>query len=139
MRRSRSSGRASELRRFPSSDGAGYLAWRPHPKTGQDAPVGFALVSGLEGDRRQVTGFWVTPVVRRAGIGRMLALEVLSRHDGPWTIAFQHDNVAAAAFWRGVADAAFGARGWSEEQHPVPGLPDVPGDHFIESTPHAGA
>lgn len=124
---------AAELKRFPSPDHAGYLAWLPHPKTGERAPVGFALVDGLEGDRRSVVGFWVAPVVRGGGVGRHLAAEVLGRHVGPWSIGFQHDNVKAAAFWRGVAEEVFGQGRWSEEQRPVPGLPDVPPDHFIES------
>jgi GNAT superfamily N-acetyltransferase len=124
---------AAQLTRFPSPDGAGYLAWRAHPKTGEDAPVGFALVDGIEGDRRSVVGFWVAPVVRREGLGRRLAIDVLSRHAGPWSIGFQHDNVGAARFWRDVADEAFGPGRWSEEQRPVPGRPDVPPDHFIES------
>jgi predicted acetyltransferase len=121
------------LERFPSDDGMGYLAWRAHPKTGEDAPVGFALIDGLTGDRRSVPGFWVAPVLRREGIGRRLAVEALSRHDGPWSIGFQHDNPRAGTFWREVADIVFGPGRWSEEQRPVPGRPDVPPDHFIES------
>ena len=31
---------AAPLKRFPSPDGAGYLAWRAHPNTGADAPSG---------------------------------------------------------------------------------------------------
>jgi predicted acetyltransferase len=124
---------AGPLARFPSDDGVGYLAWRPHPKTGEDAPIGFALIDGLTGDQRSVPGFWVTPVLRREGIGRRLAVEALSRHDGPWSIGFQHDNASAGRFWREVADAVFGPGRWSEEQRPVPGRPDVPPDHFIES------
>ncbi len=124
---------AGPLARFPSDDGVGYLAWRPHPRTGEDAPIGFALIDGLTGDRRSVAGFWVAPVVRREGIGRRLAIEVLSRHDGPWSIGFQHDNAGAARFWRDIAGIVFGPGRWSEEQRPVPGLPHVPPDHFIES------
>jgi predicted acetyltransferase len=124
---------AAQLARFPSANGAGYLAWRAHPKTGIDAPVGFALVDGLLGDRRSVVGFWVAPVLRREGIGHSLASEVLNRHSGPWSIGFQHDNRSAGTFWRNVADAVFGPGAWSEAARPVPGLPDVPPDHFIET------
>jgi hypothetical protein len=69
----------------------------------------------------------------RVPSGPRLAIDVLSRHDGPWFIAFQHDNVSAGKFWRGVADEAFGPGQWSQEQRPVPGLPDAPPDHFILS------
>jgi predicted acetyltransferase len=124
---------AAPLARFPSPDGAGYLAWRAHPNTGEDAPVGFAMIDGLTGERRSVTGFWVAPAVRGTGIGRRLAVEVLSRHEGPWSIGFQHDNAGAGRFWREIADIAFGPGRWSEEQRPVPGKPQAPPDHFIES------
>jgi predicted acetyltransferase len=124
---------AAQLNEFPSPNGAGYLAWRAHPKTGEQAPLGFAVVDGLVADRRSMVGFWVAPVVRREGIGRLLAIDVLSRHEGPWSIGFQHENVGAGAFWRDVADAVFGLGRWAETQRPVPGRPDVPPDHFIES------
>ncbi len=124
---------AARLKTYPSSDAVGYLAWRSHPNTGEDAPIAFAVEEGLDGERRTIEGFWVATTARREGVGRTFALDVLSRHKGPWTIAFQHDNVGASIFWRRVADLAFGAGRWTEESHPVPGLPDVPPDHFIKS------
>ncbi|HEY0374225.1 MAG TPA: GNAT family N-acetyltransferase [Amnibacterium sp.] len=124
---------ARALEAFPSPDGAGYLGWRPHPNSGEDAPVAFALVDGLAGDRRTIAGFWVAPPLRRTGLGRALAVEVLARHPGPWEIGFQHDNPSAAAFWRRVADAAFGPGRWTETTQPVPGRPHVPPDHVLRS------
>ncbi len=124
---------AAQLKAFPSPPGAGYLAWKAHPKTGEDAPVAFALTDGLGEERRSIVGFWVSPIVRRDGVGRSLAIDVLARHEGLWSIGFQHDNSAAGAFWRAVAEAVFGQGRWYEVQRPVPGLPDVPADHFIES------
>ena len=120
------------LARYPSPDRAGYLAWAPHPGTGDPAPVGFALVDGLGGPRRTIAALFVVPAARRGGWGRRLALETLRAHEGPWAVAFQHDNEAAARFWRAVADEAFGTT-WDEEQLPVPGRPDVPADHWITS------
>jgi predicted acetyltransferase len=121
------------LTNYPSSDAVGYLAWRAHPKTGEDAPIAFALIEGLEGARRSIEGFWVAPSARRHGTGRRFALEILSRHEGPWTIVFQHDNDGAMRFWRTVSNDAFGTGHWSEEERPVPGLADVAPDHFILS------
>ena len=121
------------LHAFPSADTAGYLVLRPHPNTGEEAPVAFALVDGLEAATRTVVGFWVAPPLRRTGLGRSLALEVLARHPGPWEIGFQHENRSAGAFWRPVADAAFGAGTWTEVTRPVPGRPHVPPDHFIRT------
>ena len=124
---------AALLDEFPSADGAAYIAWRPHPKSGEEAPIGFAIVRGLTGDRRSIEGFWVTPVVRREGVGTQFARQIMARHEGPWTIAFQLDNSAAGIFWRNVADAVFGPGRWSERERPVLGLPTLPPDHFIES------
>lgn len=121
------------LDRFPSDDGAGYLATRPHPNTGEQAPVAFALVDGLTGERRTIAGFWVAPPIRGTGVGRALALAVLARHPGPWEIAFQHDNPGARAFWRGIADRAFGEGGWTQARRPVPNRPSAPPDHRIRA------
>jgi predicted acetyltransferase len=118
---------------LPSADAVGYLAWRPHPNTGEAAPVGFAIVDGLTSDRRSISALWVAPAARRDGVGFRLALDVLGRHAGPWSVAFQHDNHGAGAFWRRVADVAFGPAGWAEAQRPVPGRPEAPPDHWIES------
>jgi predicted acetyltransferase len=124
---------AASLDELPSEDGLAYVAWRPHPKTGEDAPIGFAVIKGLTGDRRSIEGFWVAPAVRREGVGSLFAQRILARHEGPWTIAFQHENASAAVFWRNVANKVFGVGNWSEVQRPVPGIPTASPDHFIES------
>lgn len=46
---------------------------------------------------------------------------------------FQHDNLAAAAFWRRVAADLWGGA-WVETEEPVPGKPGIPPDHWIRST-----
>ncbi|MGN6742974.1 MAG: GNAT family N-acetyltransferase [Amnibacterium sp.] len=124
---------AGPLEPFPSADGAGYLVRRPHPNTGEEAPIAFALVDGLTGERRGIPGFWVAPAARGDGVGRRLAEHVLTRHAGPWRIGFQHENPSAAAFWRRVADEAFGPGAWTETTRPVPHRPLAPPDHFIET------
>lgn len=124
---------AAGLARFPSADGVGYLATAAHPNTGEDAPVAFALVDGLQGDRRSMVAFWVAPPLRRSGLGSALAEAVIGHHPGSWEIAFQHDNTGAGTFWRRVADAAFGAGRWNEVRVPIPNRPHVPADHFIRA------
>jgi predicted acetyltransferase len=107
-----------------TGDHVGYLAWQ------DDHPVGFALVHGvLEGPRR-MGHFFVVRGVRRTGVGRDLALDVVGRHQRPWQIAFQEENPGAARFWRGIADTAFGDD-WAEELRPVPGKPELPPDVWI--------
>ena len=115
----------------PSPDLVAYLAWRPHPKTGADAPVAFALVDGLETERRSMRAFWVVPQLRRRGLGQEFAVAVLAKHLSPWLIGFQHENVAAGIFWRQVATEAFTAEGWNERRESIPGRPDIPPDHYI--------
>ena len=117
----------------PTADVAAYLAWHPHPRAGEPAPVGFVVVDGLTGERRSIAALWVAPVVRSDGVGRTLALEAVRRHEPPWAVAFQHDNQAAGRFWRRFADVAFGSGGWTEDEREVPGVAHAPPDHWIES------
>lgn len=126
--------RHARLADYPGPDRAGYLAWAPHPNTGEDAPVALALVRGLGSERHALAEFWVAPAARRTGVGRTFALDVLGRHPGAWEVAFQRDNARAARFWRGVARAAWG-EGWTETEEPVPGRPDVAPDHWIRTLP----
>ena len=116
-----------------SSDVATYLSWRPHPRTEEPAPIAFAVVDGLANARRSLAALWVAPAARRDGVGRRLAVDVIARHEGPWSVAFQHDNVPAGTFWRQVADEAFGVARWKETQRSVPGVPSAPPDHWIET------
>jgi len=111
-----------------------YIAWQDHPHTHVPAPIGFAVVDDLTTSRRSLAAMWIAPAVRRDGVGMALALDVVGRHDGPWAIVCQHDNVAALDFWRRFADRAFGAGAWREEQRAVPEKPGVPPDHWIESS-----
>ncbi|MEO3935196.1 GNAT family N-acetyltransferase [Dermatophilaceae bacterium Soc4.6] len=130
---------ARGLPRGPSPEVVGYLAWRPHPKTGEAAPIGFALVDGITSERRSLAAMWVTPVVRREGVGRQMARAVIARHPGPWTVAFQHDNQAAGHFWRHLADEAFGPGAWTETERPVPGVEGAPDDRSRRPERLAGA
>jgi GNAT superfamily N-acetyltransferase len=124
---------ASDLPTGSTDDAAGYLAWRPHPKSGEAAPVGFTLVRGLMGDRRDLTALWVSPVLRGQGVGRMLALTAFEEHPGPWSVVFSEDNIGAGHFWRQMADESFGPGGWTEDARPVPHVPGAPPDHWIET------
>lgn len=120
------------LDEHPRPDGAGYLAWQAHPKTGEQAPVAFATVRGVGSGTCTMQAFFVVPAARRGGLGRRIARDVVGRHRERWQIPFQHDNVAAGGFWRAVAGDLWG-EGWTEVREPVPGQPDVPPDHWIRS------
>ena len=93
-------------------------------------PVGFGLARGLDEDRRLMAGFFIVHGVRRHGVGRAAALEMLRRHPGAWEIPFQEENSGAARFWRALADLAVG-RAWTEDRRPVPTKPHIPDDVWI--------
>ena len=76
--------------------------------------------------------FFVVRSVRRSGLARAFAEHVLGAHPGPWWIAFQEENEAAARFWRRLAvetltDAA-------EEARPVLDKPHIPPDRWLRGT-----
>jgi predicted acetyltransferase len=99
----------------------------------ESRPAGFALVRGLNQDSRVLGEFFVVRAARRAGNGRDAAIQVIARHPGRWSIAFQDNNVAASAFWRMIA-TDIAAESWELTRRPVPGKPHVPLDSWIEFT-----
>ncbi len=109
---------------FSDTDWAAYLLMSG------ERPVGFALVRGLTGPKRVLNSFFVVRGARRSGIGLRGVREVVSRHPGPWEVAFQDDNVTAVRFWRRVA-ATIAPGAWAEERRPVPGRPGLPPDVWI--------
>ena len=100
------------------------------PAGGPVSPVGFALVRGLDGPTRVLSSFFVVRGVRRIGIGRDLAAQVLRSFPGSWEVPFQDANAPAVRFWRTVATDAVG-EAWTEEHRQVPGRPDLPPDTWI--------
>ncbi|MEV0998967.1 GNAT family N-acetyltransferase [Nonomuraea sp. NPDC050202] len=107
--------------------------WAPYLFTSGESPVGFAFVRALSGPARVLNSFFVVRGARRAGIGMAVVREVISRHPGPWKVAFQDANTTAVAFWRRVATEIAGAA-WTEERLAVPNRPDVPPDVWISFT-----
>mgnify|MGYP000435033149 CR=1 FL=1 len=49
---------------------------------------------------QDVFAFFVLRGLRRTGVGSLAAAQLIAESPGRWAIAFQEDNVAAAAFWR---------------------------------------
>ncbi len=105
-------------------------------RTGDQAgerPVAFALVRRLDAPTRVLSAFFVVRAARQHGIGRDVAAAVLRDVPGPWEIAFQDANAAAAAFWPRVATDVAGDR-WAITHRPVPGRPEVPPDAWLSLT-----
>ncbi|MEU7560482.1 GNAT family N-acetyltransferase [Streptomyces eurythermus] len=107
--------------------------WAPYLLTYGDRLAGLAFVRGLDGPVRVLNSFFVVRGARRRGIGLRAAREVLTRHPGPWEIAYQQDNPAAARFWARVATELAGDA-WTREPRPVPGRPELPPDVWISFT-----
>lgn len=107
---------------------AAYLFLRP--VGGEQRPVGFAFVRGLDGPTRVLNSFFVVRGARRGGVGLGAVAEVLARHPGAWEVAFQDANAPAVRFWHRVAGQVAG-EAWTEERRPVPGMPEVPPDVWI--------
>ncbi|MFC4464571.1 GNAT family N-acetyltransferase [Streptomyces xiangluensis] len=96
------------------------------------APGGFVLTRQLTEGATSISAFFVVRALRRRGVGRQAALQVLRSRPGPWAIAFQEANESAAQFWRGIATAAVGPD-WQEETRPVPppAPANLPDDHWL--------
>ncbi|MET8981975.1 GNAT family N-acetyltransferase [Streptomyces sp. NPDC004539] len=93
--------------------------WSPYLLTLDNRPTGMAFVRGLDGPTAVMNTFFVVRAARRRGHGLKTALEVITRHPGPWEIPFQETNTKAATFWRRVATAAAGTH-WTEEHREAP-------------------
>lgn len=122
--------RHTRLEEYPAPDRLGYLAWAPHPNTGEDAPIAFALVKAVGPESHALAEFFVVPAARRGGVGRGIVRAVVERHPGAWEVAFQEENLPEVAFWRAMARELWG-EDWVETAEPVPGRPDAPPDHWI--------
>lgn len=96
------------------------------------APGGFVLTRTMPEGATSISAFFVLRALRRRGVGRQTALQLLHSRPGAWAIAFQEANAGAARFWRGIATAAVGSD-WHEETRPVPppAPADLPDDHWI--------
>ncbi|NLU74329.1 GNAT family N-acetyltransferase [Streptomyces sp. HNM0575] len=104
--------------------------WAPYLLTSGEHPVGIAFVRALTAPVRVLNTFFVVRAARRTGMGLRAVRQVVSRHPGPWEVAFQDANPAAVRFWRRAVTEIAGDD-WSEERRPVPGRPDLPPDVWI--------
>jgi predicted acetyltransferase len=113
---------------FEDRDWACYVFAGP-----EDRPTGFAIVRSLAGPVRVLNSFFVVRSMRRTGIGLQAVTAIVAESPGPWEIAFQDANAAAAHFWRRVA-TELADSDWTEEHRAVPGSPDLPPDRWISFT-----
>ena len=126
---------------MPDADGwfsAGHLPRYAEPDPDRTAFLirsdgdlaGFVFLRGLTRPPRIIAEFFVVRAARRHGLGEAAARAAFSRHPGPWEVAFQEENPAAARLWRRVIrDVTGGA--FREERRAVPDKPHLPPDTWL--------
>lgn len=83
------------------------------------ALAGFALVRPFEDGAHFVHSFFVVRALRRHGVGRTAAAQLVRSRPGPWAIAFLEEYAEAGAFWRTVARDVAGDA-WTEGRRTSP-------------------
>lgn len=111
--------------------------WAAYLFSSGEHPVGFAFVRALTQPTRVLNSFFVVRGARRGGVGLWAVRDVVARHPGPWTVAFQDSNPGAVRFWRRVGEAIAPGE-WEEERRPVPNKPDLAPDVWISFRYSAG-
>lgn len=84
---------------------------------------GFVMTAPADGGGRSVSDFFVVRALRRSGVGREAARQVIAMTPGPWRIAFQGYNPGAQRFWSQVATDAAGDQ-WAMHDEPPRGQQD---------------
>ena len=99
--------------------------------------AGFAMTIPAPDGGTSIAGFFVVRALRRTGVGREAAAQVIAMFPGRWSIAFQRYNPGVEKFWSLVATEAVGNQ-WDMRDGPVP--ENRPPDTWITfTTPPAGA
>jgi predicted acetyltransferase len=84
---------------------------------------GFVLTRGTEDGGRTISDFFVVRALRRTGVGREAARQVIALTQGPWRIGFQTYNPGAESFWKLVATDATGNSWITFDDPPSEGRP----------------
>jgi len=85
--------------------------------------AGFVMTAPADGGGRSISDFFIVRALRRSGVGREAARQVIAMTPGPWCIAFQAYNPGAQRFWSQVASDAVGNQ-WATHDDP-PGQRDT--------------
>ena len=88
------------------------------------------MIRGLVEPPRIVGEFFVVRALRRQGVGRAAATDVIRRHPGRWELAFQEENQRASRFWRNIA-TGFSGSAWTVTPRARPGRPQSPPDLWL--------
>jgi predicted acetyltransferase len=84
---------------------------------------GFAMTAPLPGGGTMMSDFFVVRALRRTGVGREAARQVIALFPGRWGVGFQTYNPGAQQFWSQVATEAAGDTWITYDDPPVEGRP----------------
>jgi predicted acetyltransferase len=85
--------------------------------------AGFVMTAPADGGGTSIHDFFVVRALRRTGVGREAARQVLAMFPGRWAIAFQAYNPGVQQFWSQVATDAAGDRWRTYEGPPAANRP----------------
>jgi predicted acetyltransferase len=99
--------------------------WRAWLITAAGGLAGFVMTAPATppAGGTSIADFFVVRALRRSGVGREAARQVIAAFPGPWRIGFQAYNPGAREFWSQVAADAAGDRWASRDDPPVAGRP----------------
>jgi predicted acetyltransferase len=89
---------------------------------------GFVMTAPTEDGGRSISDFFVVRALRRSGVGREVAVRVITAAPGRWSIGFQSCNRGAQRLWPQVATELVGDK-WA--LHDAPSVPGRPPDTWI--------
>ncbi len=85
--------------------------------------AGFVMTAPADGGATTIYDFFVVRALRRHGVGREAARQVIAMFPGRWSIAFQVYNPGAQRFWSQVATDATGDRWRTHDGLPTENRP----------------
>jgi predicted acetyltransferase len=85
---------------------------------------GFVMTAPAAGGGTSVSDFFVARALRRTGVGREAARQVIAMTPGRWAIGFQSYNRGVQSFWSQLASEVAGPGNWTAyDDPPVAGRP----------------
>jgi predicted acetyltransferase len=84
---------------------------------------GFVMTSPARDGGMSISDFFIVRALRRTGVGREAARQIIAMTPGRWSIAFQTYNRGGQPFWTQVASDAAGDTWATHDDPPVEGRP----------------
>jgi len=85
--------------------------------------AGFAMTAPARDGGQMISDFFIARALRRTGVGREAARQVIALFPGRWRVGFQAYNPGVQQFWSRVASDAAGDDWQTYDDPPVPGRP----------------